>query len=45
MAEPASNERPRSMRDLRPVAQVLAAEGVARAIQLKHVASVLYTYR
>jgi MoaA/NifB/PqqE/SkfB family radical SAM enzyme len=28
-----------------PVAEVIAEHGVARAIQLKHVASVLYTYR
>ncbi|MBI2193710.1 MAG: radical SAM protein [Planctomycetes bacterium] len=34
-----------STRDTRPVAQVIAAEGVARAIGLKHVASLLYTYR
>lgn len=33
------------MRDPRPVSQVLAEEGVASAIALKHVASILYTYR
>ena len=32
-------------RDPRPVAEVLAAEGVFRAVSLKHVASLLYTYR
>ena len=35
----------RPIRDGRPLADVVAAEGVSRAIQLKHVASVLYTYR
>ena len=33
------------MRDPRPVAEVLAAHGVAAAIGLKHVASLLFTYR
>lgn len=33
------------MRDPRPVAQVIEEEGVAAAIGLKHVASLLYTYR
>ncbi len=32
-------------RDPRPVAQVVAEEGVARAIGLKHVAGILFTYR
>jgi hypothetical protein len=34
-----------SVRDPRPAAEVIATEGVAKAIGLKHVASVLYTYR
>jgi hypothetical protein len=33
------------MRDARPVEQVIEEEGVAAAIGLKHVASLLYTYR
>ncbi len=33
------------MRDPRPVAQVIAEEGVAEAIGKKHVASLLFTYR
>lgn len=35
----------RAVRDPRPVAEVLAAHGVAAAIGLKHVASLLFTYR
>ena len=33
------------MRDKRPVAEVIAKQGVAAAIGIKHVASLLYTYR
>lgn len=33
------------MRDPRPVEQVIAEHGIARAIELKHVASLLFTYR
>ena len=35
----------KSCRDPRPANEVVAVEGVTKAIGLKHVASVLYTYR